>query len=234
MESGASLAQRLSRIREEIQEAAAESDRDAGDITLIVVTKFHPTSLITDLYDLGVRNVGENRHQEAEMKSRELAHVADLKWHFIGQLQSNKARAVRTYADVLHSVDRASLVDALVSGDPSSRKHERLDCFVQMNLTSDGGRGGASDESDMLALADRVSSEESLNLLGIMAVAPLDEEPASAFARVHAASERLAQVHPAARSISMGMSHDFRQAIAHGATHLRIGTAITGSRPIQG
>ncbi|NDE18456.1 hypothetical protein EBZ80_26475 [bacterium] len=141
---------------------------------------------------------------------------------------------VRTYADVLHSVDRASLVDALASGDPSSRKHERLDCFVQMNLTSDGGRGGASDESDMLALADRVSSEESLNLLGIMAVAPLDEEPASAFARVHAASERLAQVHPAARSISMGMSHDFRQAIAHGATHLRIGTAITGSRPIQG
>jgi hypothetical protein len=234
MESSASLADRLHRVRADIDEAATASHRDATDVTLIVVTKFHPASLVTDLYDLGVRNVGENRHQEAEIKSREFSQLADLQWHFIGQLQSNKARAVRTYVDVLHSVDRASLVDALAGGDPTLRKHERLDCFVQMNLTSDGGRGGASDESDMLALADHIASEESLNLVGIMAVAPLDEEPASAFARVQAASARLTQVHPTAQSISMGMSHDFRQAIAHGATHLRIGTAITGSRPIQG
>jgi hypothetical protein len=167
-------------------------------------------------------------------KAGEVALADRLPVHFIGQLQSNKARVVRRYADFVHSVDRASLVDALAGGDPELRKHARLDCYVQMNLTADDGRGGASDESDMLALADRIASEESLRLHGIMAVAPLDEEPALAFARVQQASARLQDSHPEAASISMGMSHDFRAAIAHGATHLRIGTAITGSRPIPG
>ncbi len=230
----ASLADRLNRVRDEIALAADAVGRDASDLTLIVVTKFHPAALVTSLYDLGVRNVGENRHQEAETKARECAELPDLRWHFIGQLQSNKARAVRTYADVLHSVDRASLVDALAGGDPSTRKHVRLDCFVQMNLTTDGGRGGATDESDVLDLADRIAGEPSLNLMGIMAVAPLEEAPDVAFARVHQASVRLRQSHPEAAFISMGMSHDFREAIRHGATHLRIGTAITGSRPLPG
>ena len=228
------LAERLDRVRGEIDEEARKAGRDSADITLIVVTKFHPISMVTDLYDLGVRNVGENRHQDAEGKAIELAYLSDLTWHFIGQLQSNKARVVRRYADVVHSVDRASLVGALAGGDPELRKHARLDCFVQMNLTTDDGRGGATDESDMLALADRIAGEDSLRLRGIMAVAPLDEEPARAFARVAHASARLQQSHPDAVSISMGMSHDFRAAIAHGATHLRIGTAITGSRPIPG
>jgi hypothetical protein len=228
------LAERLERVRGDIEDEARKAGRDSADITLIVVTKFHPASLVTGLYDLGVRNVGENRHQDAEGKAIELASLTDLTWHFIGQLQSNKARVVRRYADVVHSVDRASLVDALAGGDPELRKHARLDCFVQMNLTADDGRGGASDEPDMLALADRIAGEESLRLQGIMAVAPLDEEPARAFARVQHASTRLQESHPDAVSISMGMSHDFRAAIAHGATHLRIGTAITGSRPLPG
>jgi len=234
MELAATLRDRLAAVNDDVAEAAASAGRDPQSITLIVVTKFHPGQLVRDVYDLGIRNVGENRHQEAEAKAFECADLADLSWHFIGQLQSNKARAVRRYADVIHSVDRASLVDALAGGDPAERKHEVLDVLVQMNLTSDGARGGASDLDDMLALATKIAAEKSLALRGIMAVAPLDESPARAFARVKAASDTLRQDFPAATWLSMGMSHDFSEAIAHGATHLRIGTAITGYRPTPG
>jgi pyridoxal phosphate enzyme (YggS family) len=234
MQLAATLHERLTGVRQEITEAVVAAGRDENSITLIVVTKFHPIELVRNLYDLGVRDVGENRHQDAESKALECADLADLSWHFIGQLQSNKARAVRRYADVIHSVDRPSLVDALAGGDPADRKHPVLDVLVQMNLTSDGARGGASDLDDMLRLAEKISTEESLSLRGIMAVAPLDESPSEAFARVQRASEILTKDHPAATWLSMGMSHDFAEAIAHGATHLRIGTAITGYRPAAG
>ena len=234
MELAATLRDRLAAVTDGVADAANSAGRDADSITLIVVTKFHPAQLVRDLYDLGIRNVGENRHQEAEAKALEFSDLPDLAWHFIGQLQSNKARAVRRYADVIHSVDRASLVDALASGDPAERKHEVLDVLVQMNLTSDGARGGASDLDDMLALAHKIAEVESLALRGIMAVAPLDESPASAFARVKAASDTLRRDFPDATWLSTGMSHDYAEAIEHGATHLRIGTAITGYRPTPG
>ena len=232
------LGERVALVNEGIADAARAAGRNIDDITTIVVTKFHPAQLVRDLYDLGVRNFGENRHQEAEAKAAELAPL-DLIWHFIGQLQSNKARAVRKYAQVLHSVDRPSLVNALANaamtpeGLPENNAVEILDCFVQLNLTQDPGRGGVQ-PADVVELAELVAAQPSLNLLGVMAVAPLDEEPRVAFARVKAASERVQTVIPQANFISAGMSHDYAAAIAEGATHLRIGSAITGNRPVAG
>jgi pyridoxal phosphate enzyme (YggS family) len=233
-----SLGERLAIVNEGIADAARAAGRSVDDLTTIVVTKFHPAQLVRDLCELGVRNMGENRHQEAEAKAAELSEL-DLTWHFIGQLQSNKARAVRKYAQVVHSVDRPSLVKALANaamtpeGLPETNAVDVLDCFVQLNLTQDPGRGGVQ-PADVVELAELVAAEPSLNLLGVMAVAPLDEEPRVAFARVKAASERVQTVIPQASFISAGMSHDYAAAIAEGATHLRIGSAITGNRPVAG
>ena len=226
-----SLAQRLQSVQADIADAARVSGRQLDEITTIVVTKFHPASLVRDLYDLGVRNVGENRHQEAEAKAAELAGLEGLTWHFIGQLQSNKAKAARAYASVVHSVDSAKLARTLAAAEPGPVAV--LDCFVQLNLTDDPGRGGVK-PADALELAELIAAEESLNLLGVMAVAPLDDEPRAAFARVREVSERVRTVIPTAHYISAGMSHDFAEAIAEGATHLRIGSAITGERPPAG
>jgi pyridoxal phosphate enzyme (YggS family) len=209
-----------------VAEAAREAGRDLDDITTIVVTKFHPASLVAELAALGVHDVGENRQQDAGPKAAALRDL-DLTWHFIGQLQSNKVRAVLEYAGVIHSVDRESLAAAIEAvGTP-------VEVFLQLNLTDDPGRGGVAPEH-LEALAERVLRAPSMLLRGVMAVAPLGEEPRAAFARVRAASDRLRTVAPSATGLSMGMSGDFREAILEGATHLRIGTAITGNRPDPG
>ncbi|MCP2368975.1 pyridoxal phosphate enzyme (YggS family) [Agromyces flavus] len=220
------LAARLSAVRERIADAADAAGRDAHDITTVVVTKFQPVSLIRELASLGVRDIGENRHQEAQAKARELADLG-LDWHFVGQLQGKKARQVRAYASVIHSVDRTSLVDALRSDEAS------VDCFVQVNLTDDPGRGGVDPEG-LEDLVEHVLRTPGLRLLGLMAVAPLDEDARAAFARVRGLSDRIRPLAPEATALSMGMSHDYRDAILEGATHLRIGTAITGNRPAPG
>lgn len=220
------LAERLTAVREDIAAAARTAGRSPAELTTIVVTKFHPVSLIRELASLGVRDVGENRHQEAQAKAAGLGDL-DLRWHFVGQLQSKKARQVRRYASVIHSVDRVSLVDALRSEELD------IDAFVQLNLTDDPARGGVADR-DLELLAEHVLATPGLRLLGVMAVAPLDEAPARAFERIRAASERVRRLAPEASAISAGMSHDYREAIAAGATHLRIGTAITGNRPATG
>nr|WP_179552676.1 YggS family pyridoxal phosphate-dependent enzyme [Agromyces hippuratus] len=209
-----------------VSDAARDADRDPAEITTIVVTKFHPASLVEQLAELGVRDVGENRHQEAQAKAAELAAL-DLRWHFVGQLQSKKARQVRAYASAIHSVDRPALVDALRSDEAS------VDCFVQVNLTDDAGRGGVAPD-DLEALVAHVLETPGLRLRGLMAVAPLGEPARPAFARVRAMSELVQKSDLTARDLSMGMSHDFRDAIMEGATHLRIGTAITGNRPVAG
>jgi pyridoxal phosphate enzyme (YggS family) len=223
------LAERLAAVRGEIADAARAAARDPGSLTTIVVTKFHPAQLVRELYGLGVRDVGENRHQEALAKAAELAALGELRWHFIGQLQSNKARQVRRYSHIVHSVDRPALVDALArrEGDEDERD---VEIFLQLNLTDDPARGGVAPDG-LEALAERALAAPGLRVRGVMAVAPLGEEPRSAFARVRAASERLRAIAPDASDISAGMSGDFREAILEGATHLRIGTAITGSRP---
>ena len=221
--SSSPLAERLAAVRDGIADAARAAGRAPEELTTIVVTKFHPVALVRELAALGVRDVGENRHQEAQEKAAELADL-DLRWHFVGQLQSKKARQVRRYASAIHSVDRLSLVDALRSEDGD------IDAFVQLNLTDDPGRGGVADR-DLEPLVEHILDTPGLRLVGVMAVAPLDEEPARAFERVRAASDRVRSLAPQATSISAGMSQDYREAIAAGATHLRIGTAITGNRP---
>ncbi|PJJ55088.1 YggS family pyridoxal phosphate-dependent enzyme [Compostimonas suwonensis] len=220
------LAERLEAVRQGVRDAAASASRSEAEVKTIVVTKFQPASLVAELHSLGVRDVGENRHQEAQEKAHELRDL-DLLWHFVGQLQSKKARQVRAYTHAVHSVDRLSLVDALDAFD------EPLDCFVQLNLTDDPARGGVA-SAGLEALVEHVLEARGLRLLGVMAVAPLGEEPRSAFARLRAASERVRRLDPAAWAISAGMSHDYPAAIAEGATHLRIGTAITGNRPQAG
>jgi len=218
------LAERVARLRERIAGAARSAGRDPGTITLIAVTKFHPASLVRDLAALGIRDVGESRHQEAVVKHAELADL-DLRWHFIGQLQSNKARAVREYADAIHSVDRPSLLGALAGpGRP-------VDAFLQVNLTDDPGRGGVA-AADLAGAAERSLAVEGLRLRGLMAVAGLGADPAREFAAVRELRDRvLLPIAPAATALSFGMSGDWREAVAEGATHLRIGTAITGNRP---
>jgi pyridoxal phosphate enzyme (YggS family) len=223
---GPELLERLQAVEGGVRDAARESGRDPAEITTIVVTKFHPASLVRELYAAGVRDFGENRHQEAQAKAAELTDL-DLTWHFIGQLQSKKARQVRGYASVIHSLDRPSVVDALASDEAV------LDCFVQLNLTDDPARGGVQDD-DLERMTEQVLSTAGLRLLGVMAVAPLDVEPRQAFARVRTASERVMGLAPYASFISAGMSADYREAILEGATHLRIGSAITGNRPDHG
>ncbi|HWV48593.1 MAG TPA: YggS family pyridoxal phosphate-dependent enzyme [Microbacterium sp.] len=223
------LAARLSAIDEQIADAARAAGRDAGDITRIVVTKFHPASLVSDLAALGVTDVGENRQQELTAKRADLEEVP-VRWHFIGQAQTNKAAAIRRSADVVHSVDRDRLADALHRAAESDAV---LDVLVQINLTQDAGRGGVAPDG-ALALADHIAALPSLRLRGVMAVAPLDEEPAAAFARLRSVADAVRAQHPDASWISAGMTADFAQAIAAGATHLRIGSAITGPRPARG
>jgi PLP dependent protein len=221
-----SLAERLSAVRLGIAEAAREADRDASDIRLIAVTKFQPGSLVRELHALGVRDFGESRHQEARAKAAELADL-ELTWHFVGQLQSKKARQVRSYADVLHSIDRASVVEALESSE------RPVDCFLQVNLTDDLSRGGVQ-PAEIEPLAERIVASAGLRLLGVMAVAPLGAPPRASFAALRGASGRVTAIEPSAKFISAGMSGDYREAILEGATHLRIGTAITGNRPTAG
>lgn len=226
------LQSRLADIDARISDAARSAGRDPATITRIVVTKFHPIDLVNDLAALGVTDVGENRQQELSAKRGEYAGVP-LRWHFIGQAQTNKAKAVRRDADAVHSLDRARLADALhaarADGDESI-----LDVLIQINLTDDPGRGGVQPDG-LTELAEHVAAScPSLRLRGVMAVAPLDEPPAAAFARLAEHSARLRRVIPDADWISAGMTGDFAEAIAAGATHLRIGSAITGPRPVHG
>ena len=225
-----SLAERLASVRAGIAEAVRAAGRSETEVTTIVVTKFHPARLVEELYDLGVRHVGENRQQEASAKAAELTALTELSWHFVGQLQSKKARQVRQFASAVHSVDRPALVSAL---DSAGAERPPLPCFVQINLTDDEARGGVQ-PTGLESLVEKVLAAPGLDLFGVMAVAPLGEDPRSAFERLRGYSERVTALEPKASRISAGMSHDYREALLEGATHLRIGTAITGNRPTDG
>ncbi|WP_461189822.1 YggS family pyridoxal phosphate-dependent enzyme [Arthrobacter sp. Z4-13] len=228
---------RLDIVRRRISAAAAAAGREGNLPTLIVVTKFHPAEDIKRLAALGVTDVGENRDQEAAAKAEQLAECG-LDWHFVGQLQTKKAKSVLRYAAAVHSVDRPQLVDALAKAaqaqqDTSGRAP--LECFIQVSLEDDAGthRGGAA-PSDVEMLAERIATAGSLTLAGVMAVAPLGAPPEPAFEKLAAVSAGLVAVHPAATGISAGMSQDLEAAILFGATHLRIGSDILGSRPPVG
>lgn len=220
------LAANLTAVRGRIADATAAAGRPEGDVDLVVVTKFFPASDVRLLAGLGVTNVGENRHPEAEEKAAACADLR-LRWHYIGGLQSNKAAAVAAYADVVESVDRLKLVAPLSRGAAG----RSVDVLLQVSLDDPGAEGRAGcDPTDLLALAEAVAAAESLTLRGLMAVAPLGEDPAPAFGRLAEIREGFLRDHPDATVLSAGMSGDMDQAIAAGATHVRVGSAILGSR----
>ena len=230
----AEVAANLEAVHGRIAAACAEAGRSADDVTLTVVTKYFPASDVRLLADLGVTDVGENRHQEAEAKAAECADLG-LRWHFIGSLQSNKAAAVAAYADVVESVDRPKLLTGLSKG--AHRRDRVLDCLVQVNLDPDAGagtgRGGAAPDA-VVALAEQVAAADGLRLRGVMAVAPLGQDPLPAFERLARLAEEVRRVDPAATWVSAGMSGDLEAAVRTGATHVRIGSAVLGPRPPLG
>lgn len=223
------IAAGLAETRERIAVAAKAAGRPADDVHLVVVTKFFPASDVRILAGLGVTDVGENRHQEAAAKAAECADLG-LRWHYIGGLQSNKAAAVAGYADVVESVDRSSLLPRLSRG--AGERGQILDVLLQVSLDPPGreGRAGA-DPGDVRDLAAEVETTDGLRLRGLMAVAPLGEEPEQAFVRLARIREDFLVEYPEATVLSAGMSGDLEQAIAHGATHVRVGSAVLGERP---
>ena len=232
----AQLRENLAAVRSRIEQGCVAAGRSADEITLIAVTKFFPVTDAALLAELGVTDLGENRDQDASAKAAELAALTDVavRWHFIGQLQSNKARSVARYADLVHSVDRQGLADALEDG---ARRAGRptLDVLVQLSLDdapgAEGRGGGAADE--LLRLADRIAASDVLRLAGIMAIAPLGGDADQAFSHLAEVAQRLRENHPAAGIVSAGMSDDLEAALRHGATHVRIGTALLGRREPQ-
>ncbi|MFM2321151.1 MAG: hypothetical protein RL612_298 [Actinomycetota bacterium] len=221
------LASRYQAVKSQVADAARKHGRSLDDIELIVISKNHPVGLVEELYDLGQRHFGENRDQEAAPKAAATASLAGITWHFVGQLQSNKVKSVLNYAKYLHSVDRSSLLSALAK--ELSKTPINVKCFVQLNLTDDPGRGGIQ-PSDLMSFADSVATVPGIELQGVMGVAALDRDPRIDFETIAHCSAQLTSAHPRAKYISAGMSHDFEQALEFGATHLRIGTAITGNR----
>jgi PLP dependent protein len=220
------LAVRLAAVRQRISAACNAAGRDASDVTLIAVTKTWPASDVRLLAGLGIRDVGENRDAEAAPKAAQCADL-NLNWHFVGQLQTNKAASVARYAAVVHSVDRLRLVHAL--GEAARRAERVIDCLVEVSLDGDPARGGAL-EAEVPALAEALAVEPGLVLRGVMAIAPLGMAPDRAFAKLGESAEVVRAVCPSAGVISAGMSGDLEAAVAAGATHLRIGTALLGDR----
>ncbi|MFE5969272.1 YggS family pyridoxal phosphate-dependent enzyme [Streptomyces sp. NPDC056463] len=232
------LAENLVRVEERISAACASAGRKREDVTLIVVTKTYPAADVRILHELGVRDVAENRDQDAAPKAAACADL-DLRWHFVGQLQTNKVRSVTSYADVVQSVDRLKLVTALAAAAEKSGRE--LGCLVQVALDAESGergeRGGVSPDG-VEELAAAVDAAPGLRLDGLMTVAPLAGPFAgrqrAAFDRLMDLSTLLRATRPAANMVSAGMSADLEDAVAAGATHVRIGTAVLGVRPRLG
>ncbi|WP_405065886.1 YggS family pyridoxal phosphate-dependent enzyme [Kribbella sp. NBC_01510] len=226
----------LHHARERIEKACQAAGRSPDEVTLVAITKTFPVSDVRALADLGVRDVGENREQELKAKAPD---CPDLTWHFVGQLQSKKARSVVRFASAVHSVDRLSLVAALSKAAVAEEK--TLRCLLQVSLASYGSadaatgaaRGGVEPDA-VLDLAGEVASADGLELGGVMAVAPLGADPDEAFAGLREVASRLRSEHPGADWISAGMTADLDAAIRQGATHVRLGRALLGTRTPSG
>jgi pyridoxal phosphate enzyme (YggS family) len=238
------LAANLAAIRARVAAACAAAGRDVSEITLIAVTKTRPAEDVVALASLGQSDFGENRDQEASPKAAAVAEATSdpVRWHFIGQLQTNKAHRVVRYASVVHSVDRVRLVRALGSAARAARTApeaapaavpaaDPLTCLVQVSLDGDAARGGAL-IGQLPEIAAAIEAEPGLALGGVMAVAPLGAAPESAFALLRPLSDAVRAINPAATIISAGMSGDLEAAVRNGATHLRIGTALLGNRSL--
>ncbi|WP_425314702.1 YggS family pyridoxal phosphate-dependent enzyme [Streptacidiphilus jiangxiensis] len=232
----AELRTNLAAVKARIDAACAAAARPRDEVTLVVVTKTYPASDTRLLAELGVRDVAENRDQDAAPKAEECKDLP-LSWHFVGQLQTNKVRSVLRYADRVHSVDRLRLVDALSAEVVKSGRAD-VGCLIQVGLeseTPEGAHRGGVAPSEVEALAETVAAAPGLRLDGVMAVAPLvgpfADDPRRAFGRLAEIASRVRGTHPGATMVSAGMSGDLEEAIAAGATHVRIGTAVLGARP---
>jgi|UniRef100_UPI0040488F0E PLP dependent protein len=224
------LTERYRSVNERIAASCIAAGRSVSDVELVVVTKNHSAEVVAELYDLGHRHFGENRDQEAGPKAEALADGGrlDVKWHFVGQLQSNKVRTVLSYATCIHSIDRSSLVKEL--GKQLGNRELEIEGFIELNLTEDPARGGV-EPGNLPQLAHSVLEIGRIKLLGVMAVAGLGVDPRIDFEKTLQASQELKKIAPEANQLSMGMSEDFELAIEMGATHIRVGSAITGPRP---
>jgi PLP dependent protein len=224
----AELTTNLAAVRTSIAAACAAAGRSSAEVQLIAVTKTFPASDIMLLNHLGVADIGENKDQEAAPKVAACAAAGlELRWHFVGQLQVNKAASVASYAYMVHSVDRLRLIDALSRRAAATGRQVR--CLVQVSLDARPGRGGA-DPGQVLDLAGAIAGRDGLALAGVMAVAPLGQPARPAYAQLRRVAEMVRGAHPGAQVISAGMSRDLGDAIAEGATHVRIGTALLGGR----
>lgn len=227
----AELRHRLASVHEQLDAACVAAGRDRKTVQLVVVTKYFPPSDIRHLAALGVNCIGENKAQELHAKVVQLADLTHLSWHFIGQLQTNKAAQVVRHGACVHSVDRPRLVNAL--GKAALAHDQKVDCLIQVSLDQQEGRGGCAPK-ELAGLADQVAEHSGLQLAGLMAVAPKAADPQQAFAQLAQLSTDLRVNHPSATEISAGMSGDFAHAIKHGATLIRIGAAVLGTRPVLG
>ncbi len=222
------IAARLAAVRARIGAACQAAGRASSEVTLIAVTKTYPVSDIRLLGELGVSDIGENRDQEAAPKAAACAALGlPVTWHFVGQLQTNKAASVVSYTRVIHSVDRLRLVRAL--GTRARAAGRTVTCLVQVSLDDDPARGGASGP-EVAAVADAVAGQDGLVLGGVMAVAPLGVDAGVAFRKLKQVADGVRSAHPGAVMISAGMSDDLEEAIEAGATHVRVGTALLGGR----
>jgi pyridoxal phosphate enzyme (YggS family) len=221
------LSRSLADVRARILDAAAKASRRSGEVTLVAVTKTYPISDVEILHQLGVTDFGENRSAEGLEKSANVsAH-----WHFQGQIQSNKIAAISSWAHTVHSLDDLSHVakfDRAVGEIPG----KRLNIFIQISLDGDTSRAGVRGD-DLLALGQAISSTKNLDLIGLMVVPPVQAEPVKAFSEVAELAQHFRQEFPSAQSLSAGMSGDYEIAIAHGATHIRVGSQILGPRAPQ-
>jgi len=229
----AELTANLAAVRASIAAACVAAGRSTAEIHLVGITKTFPVPDILLLHQLGVADIGENKDQEAAPKVAACAAAGiHPRWHFVGQLQANKAASVAGYAYMVHSVDRMRLIDALsrravMAGREAADREVR--CLVQVSLDDEPGRGGA-EPGQVLDLANAIAERDGLALAGVMAVAPLGQPARPAYARLREIAEMVRSAHPGAQVISAGMSGDLGDAIAEGATHVRIGTALLGGR----
>jgi pyridoxal phosphate enzyme (YggS family) len=215
------IASNLTAVNAAIDVAARNCGRTPGEITLIAVTKTFPVSDVHLLASLNVHHYGENRDSEGAPKAAAVPGT----WHFQGQIQSNKLKSIASWAHVIHSLDELRHIQTL-----DKFAVHRIGVFLQVSLDGAQGRGGAA-PSDLSMLADAIVESAQLDLMGLMAVAPLDVSSDQAFEKLAAIHASFKASYPMASSLSAGMSNDFESAIAHGATHIRVGSSILGSRP---
>jgi pyridoxal phosphate enzyme (YggS family) len=214
----------LEKVKEQIKLAAASANRLSDDITLVVVTKTFPVSDIEILYSLGIRDFGENRDQEASAKVGLLPK--DVRWHFQGQIQSNKLKSITSWASFIHSVDQ--LRYAQMISDYSAGNEKPI--FMQVSLDKPPQSRSGVNPSELLELAGAISELPGIRLQGLMAVAPVNSPAEQAFAELEDIRSDFLSTFPDAKSLSIGMSGDYQIAIKYGATHIRIGSSILGIR----